>query len=147
MVKVTFLGTSSMLPTKDRNHNAIFLRYKNEGLLIDCGEGTQRQFRLANIPTTKVTKLLITHFHGDHTLGILGLIQSLGANNYKQTLEIYGPKDTKKYIKHMMSSIIFKNKIKMEIHEISKLGKFFENKDFTLESTNLKHAVPCLGYS
>ncbi len=107
-MKITFLGTSSMLPTKERNHSAIFIRYKNEGFLIDCGEGTQRQFRLANIPTTKVTKLLITHFHGDHVLGIPGLIQSLGTNNYKETLEIYGPRETEYRIKLMLSSIILK---------------------------------------
>ena len=147
MIKITFLGTSSMLPTKERNHNAVFIKYKNEGLLVDCGEGTQRQFRLADIPTTKVTKLLITHFHGDHVLGILGLIQSLGANNYKNKLEIYGPKNTKHYIKNMLSSIIFKNKIRMEITEITKSGIFFENKDFILESAQLEHSIYCLGYS
>ena len=136
-----------MIPTKERNHSAIFIRYKNEGLLIDCGEGTQRQFRLANIPTTKVTKLLITHFHGDHVLGIPGLIQSLGANNYTDTLEIYGPKETEDRIKQMLSSIIFKNKIKIRICEITKQGKFFENENFILEATSLKHSTECLGYS
>ncbi len=136
-----------MLPTKERNHSAIFIRYKSEGILLDCGEGTQKQFRLADIPTTKVTKLLITHFHGDHVLGIPGLIQSLGANNYTETLEIYGPRETESRIGLMLSSIIFKNKIKIKINEITKKGKFFENNDFILEAAYLKHSADCLGFS
>ena len=98
MINITFLGTSSMIPTEDRNHSSIFLSYKNEGILIDCGEGTQRQLRIKKIKPSKITKLLITHWHGDHVLGIPGLIQNLGAHNYSKTLEIYGPKNSKKYL-------------------------------------------------
>ena len=89
-MKIKFLGTSSMVPTKDRNHTSILLTYNAENILIDCGEGTQRQLKIANINPCKITKILLTHIHGDHTLGIPGLIQTLGANNYQKTLEIYG---------------------------------------------------------
>ena len=65
-MKITFLGTSSMIPTADRNHNSILFDYENEHILIDCGEGTQRQFRIGNINPVKITKILITHWHGDH---------------------------------------------------------------------------------
>lgn len=145
-MELVFLGTGSMIPTRDRNHIAILLSYKSENLLIDCGEGTQRQFRLANISPTKVTKLLITHWHGDHVLGIPGLIQSLGASEYVKTLEIYGPKGSKEYFYHMMRGFSCKTLINIKITEI-KPGVFFENKDFILKAERLEHPANCLGYS
>ena len=102
-MKITFLGTGAMLPTKERNPNAIFISYNSEGILIDCAEGTQKQLRLAGISPTKVTKLLITHWHGDHVLGIPGLIQSLGASNYTKKLEIYGPQGSKNFFMNGLS--------------------------------------------
>jgi len=145
MINITFLGTSSMIPTEERNHSSIFMSYKNEGILIDCGEGTQRQLRIAKIKPSKITKLLITHWHGDHVLGIPGLIQNLGAHNYSRTLDIYGPKNSKKYIKNMFAGIELKNVIKFNVHEISK-GVFLKNQDFVLECIPLNHNIPCLGY-
>jgi len=145
-MKITFLGTSAMLPTKERNPNAIFISYNSEGILIDCAEGTQRQLRYAQISPTKVTKLLITHWHGDHVLGIPGLMQSLGANNYNKKLEIYGPKGSKIFFKNMMNGLAFKSRIKYELKEINE-GKFFENEDFYLESNNVKHSITCLSYN
>jgi len=135
-----------MLPTKERNPNAIFVSYNTEGILIDCAEGTQRQLRLAGISPVKVTKLLITHWHGDHVLGIPGLIQSLGTSNYTKKLEIYGPKDSLKYFKNMMSGLVFRARINYEVHEINE-EKFFENNDFYLESNKVKHSIDCLSYS
>lgn len=146
MLVITFLGTSSMVPTKERNQTAVFISYGAHGILIDCGEGTQRQFKLAGIPITKVTKLLITHWHGDHVLGIPGLIQTLAASEYKKTLEIYGPKNTKKHFKLMLETFIFDKSIDMKIQEIDK-GKFFENEEYSLECLPLKHGIMTLGYN
>ncbi|MAG45225.1 MAG: hypothetical protein CMH63_00425 [Nanoarchaeota archaeon] len=146
MINITFLGTSSMIPTVDRNHSSLLLTYKNEGILVDCGEGTQRQLRIAGVRPGKITKLLITHWHGDHVLGIPGLIQNLAAHNYTKTLEIYGPKGSKKYLKHMMSGIIQKERTNYTIKEISK-GIFYKNKDFSLEATPVEHGTPCLAFS
>ena len=145
-MKITFLGTGAMLPTKERNPNAILISYNSEGILIDCAEGTQKQLRLAGISPTKVTKLLITHWHGDHVLGIPGLIQSLGASNYTKKLEIYGPKGSKNFFKNMMSGLVFKSRINYELYEIDE-GKFFENRDFYLECNEVKHSIDCLSYS
>ena len=145
MIEIMFLGTSSMVPTKERNHSAVFLRYKNEGILIDCGEGTQRQFKVAGIPITKVTKILITHWHGDHTLGLPGLIQSLGASEYSKRLEIFGPRGTKKHFEHMFKAFIFDQRIELVIKEVD-AGIFFENKEFVLEAFELEHGTKTLGY-
>ena len=76
-MEITFLGTGSMLPTKERNGTAVLLTYRDQGILFDCGEGTQRQLRIANIPPTKITKILVSHWHGDHVFGLPGLILTL----------------------------------------------------------------------
>ena len=81
-INLTFLGTSSMVPTKDRNHSSIYLDYDGEGILFDCGEGTQRQIKSIGLKPSKITKLIISHWHGDHTLGIPGLINTMGNSDY-----------------------------------------------------------------
>ncbi|MBL7051484.1 MAG: ribonuclease Z [Nanoarchaeota archaeon] len=145
-MEITTLGTSSMVPTINRNHSATLLTYKNENILIDCGEGTQRQFRKAKISPVKITKILITHWHGDHVLGLPGLMLTLGHSNYNKTLEIYGPKGTKKFMSHIYKFFETRLKIDYKVHEIEK-GIFFENDKFKLEATELDHGPICLAYS
>ena len=144
-IKIIFLGTSQAIPTATRNHTSILLSYKNENILIDCGEGTQRQFRKANINPCKITRLLITHWHGDHVLGIPGFFQTLALNNYSKMLHVYGPKGTKKFIKEILKIFIKKNRINVKVTEVD--GKFFENNDFALESIGLEHGIPSNGYA
>lgn len=143
-IKITFLGTSSAIPTDKRNHISIFMNYKDENILIDCGEGTQRQIRKAKINPCSITRLLITHFHGDHVFGLPGLLQTLALNNYNKTLYIYGPKGTKKYILEIFKTFIGIKKIKFEIKEVS--GKFLKTKDFEISALPLDHDAPCNGY-
>src|SRR3989338_2203829 len=100
-MQILFLGTSSMVPTKDRNHSGILVSYKNENVLVDCGEGVQRQLKIAGAKLTKITKILISHWHGDHVLGIPGLIQSMNASGQRGELQIYGPIGTKNFMKKM----------------------------------------------
>jgi|SRR3989338_937560 len=144
-MEITFLGTSSMVPTENRNQSAILISYKGEGILVDCGEGTQRQLKIAKIPITKVTKILISHWHGDHTFGLPGLISTMGASNYHGVLEIYGPKGTKKKIEHMFDAFIFDRRVQLKITEISQ-GKFYEDDDFLLEALPLNHGIETFGY-
>lgn len=146
-IKITFLGTSSAIPTSRRNHPAILINYKDETMLFDCGEGTQRQLRKANINPCKITKLLISHWHADHVLGIPGLIQTLMMNEYNQTLEIYGPKNTTQLMQHYLNLFVGKaNKIKLKINEIS-TKKVLETDEFIIQSQELNHDTPTLGYS
>ena len=145
-MEITFLGTGSMIPTKNRNQTAMFLKYKDEGILFDCGEGTQRQFKVIGIAPTKVTKILVSHWHSDHILGLPGLITTLGASKYNKKLEIYGPKDSKKFVQNIFKAFIPKNRINLEVIEVKK-QKIFENHDFYIEALPMKHGAPCLGYS
>jgi ribonuclease Z len=91
--------------------------------------------------------MLITHWHGDHILGIPGLFQTLLMNGYSRKLEIYGPKGTNYYIRKLIELLVPYCKLNLEIHEVSE-GKFFENKEFYLESLPMKHStIPCNAYA
>ena len=153
--ELTFLGTGCMVPTKDRNVIGMFLSYKNKGILMDCGEGTQRQMNIAGINRNKVNYVLISHWHGDHVSGLIGLIQTLGNQNIQNgerlTLHVFGPKETEERMEHMLKTCIFENKIILEIHELlpkrEEILTILDTEDFYIQATRLDHSVPCLGYS
>ncbi len=144
-MNITFLGTTCMTPTKDRNPIATFISYKNEGILVDCGEGTQRQMKIAGIKPTKVTIILLSHWHGDHVIGLPGLLQTMAASEYNRTLHIYGPPGTKKRFKAMFEAFVFDNKIDMELHDI-KEGIFLKKRDFRISALKLDHRIDCYGF-
>jgi ribonuclease Z len=145
-MELTMLGTSCMMPTKARNTSAALLQHKGEGILVDCGEGTQRQFRLAGMSPTAVTKVLVSHWHGDHVLGLPGLIMTLGASGYQRKLDLYGPVGSKRQVKLIFDAFYYDAKIDLEVHEVED-GSIFEGKDFRIEALPLKHKVPCVGYA
>jgi ribonuclease Z len=151
-IELTFLGTGSAIPTKRRNHPAMFLKYKNENILIDCGEGTQRQFRKALLNPQKITKILITHWHGDHTLGIPGLLQTMIMNKRGEKLDIYGPKGTKRKLKEMMDVFMgwylesIGRSFDIVAHEVEE-GVVFDDGDFFVEAIRVDHDVPAVAYS
>jgi ribonuclease Z len=144
-IQITFLGTSQAVPTETRNHTSILLNYKDENILVDCGEGTQRQFRKAKINPCKLTRLLITHWHGDHVLGIPGLLQTLALNNYSKTLNVYGPKGTKKFMTELYKIFVPVGKVKINVNEISS-GKIVSSDDFEIFTLPLEHDTPTNGY-
>lgn len=145
-MKITFLGTACMQPTKERNHPGFILSYNSENILFDCGEGIQRQMKTIKFKPTKITRLLISHWHGDHVLGIPGLMQTMGASEYSKKLYIYGPKGTKENIKSL-NKVFAKHSdiIEHEVIEINN-GKFFENSEFILESYELEHGIDAIGF-
>jgi len=145
-IKLTFLGTGCAIPTKRRNHQATFLQYKEENILIDCGEGTQRQLRIAEINPCSITRILITHWHGDHTLGLAGLLQTLALNGYNKTLKIYGPKGTKEFINIYLSLFVNQGQIKIEIHEIDS-HVIINEEEFLIETKEMRHNALCFAYS
>jgi len=145
MIKVIFLGTSDAIPSAERNHTAILLEYKNESILVDCGEGTQRQFRKAKLNPNRITKILITHWHGDHVLGLAGLLQTLAFSDYNKTLDIYGPRGTKEFMKILLRTFAFQGKYKINVEEVE--NRFFENDEFYLEAEKMTHGTPCNAYS
>lgn len=144
-MEITFLGTSCMMPTKDRNHAGISFSFGSENILFDCGEGTQRQLKIAGISLMKITKLVISHWHGDHVLGIPGLIQSMSASDYKGKLKIYGPIGTKARIEAILNAYVFENKLDYEIFEINE-GEIINTENFIVEAYSLEHGIEAFGY-
>src|SRR3989344_8427986 len=123
MMEITFLGTGCMQPTKTRNHSGILLSYKTENILFDCGEGIQRQMRIAGVKPAKVTRILISHWHGDHVFGLAGLLNTMGADKADKKVYIYGPLGTKKFLGYLLKSFASKDVIEMEVKEV-KSGVF-----------------------
>ncbi|MBI4738139.1 ribonuclease Z [Candidatus Woesearchaeota archaeon] len=148
--ELTFLGTSGMVPTKERNVTGLFIQYKGEGILFDCGEGTQRQMNICGINRNRVTKILVSHWHGDHVGGMLGLIQTIANKETNPKIDIYGPPKSEQFVEHMIKSCIFDVQIDLRVHELDpKKGveRFYEDEDIAVECAYLVHKVPCLGYS
>jgi|APSaa5957512622_1039677.scaffolds.fasta_scaffold00055_67 ribonuclease Z len=144
-IKLTFLGTSDAIPSAKRNHTAMLLTYKGENILIDCGEGTQRQFRKAKLNPCKITRILLTHRHADHILGLPGLLLTMGLSEYNKTLYIYGPKGTKILMKKLIDIFGINTKFKIEVKEVN--GKFLESDEFFIESKKMIHSSDCNAYS
>lgn len=143
-VSIKFLGTGNAVPTKLRNHTAILVTIGNENILVDCGEGTQRQFMYANLSPTKITKLLVTHWHGDHILGIPGLLQTLAMSEYSKTLHIYGPKGTN-YFMNLMSELFKDFKLNLKVEEITSTAKSFGQ--LQIESEEMLHDAATNAYA
>jgi ribonuclease Z len=143
-IKITFLGTADSVPSARRNHTAILLNYEGENILVDCGEGTQRQFRRARLNPCRTTRILITHWHADHILGIPGLLKTLALSGYKKKLYIYGPRRTKIYMNALLKLFGIGRDYPIEVRDIS--GKFLETKDFYIEAESMTHGIPCNAY-
>lgn len=148
MIEMTLLGTSSMVPTKERNVIGVYLEVKGKGILFDCGEGTQRQMNIAGINRNKIQYIFISHWHADHIAGLLGLIQTI-QNNGVETIKLFGPTGTKKHFGHLMEASVFDSKISIEVKEFDcpKVTKIFKCDEFRIEAVNLKHSTPCLAFS
>jgi len=142
---VIFLGTGGSLPTPNRNPSAIMVNRKGELLLFDCGEGTQQQMMKAKTGMMSLTSIFITHYHGDHFLGIPGLIQTMSFQGRTEPLHIYGPKWIHELVKVLIGLGYYKLTFKIEDHEL-KPGDIVERSEYTVRAIKTDHGVPCLGY-
>src|SRR5438046_8562906 len=105
--EVILLGTSSQVPTRARNHNALFLRWDEYGILFDPGEGTQRQMIRAGLTATQITHIAITHFHGDHCLGLAGIIQRLSLDRVTHPVEVIYPQSGQVFFERLRHASSF----------------------------------------
>jgi ribonuclease Z len=140
------LGTASQVPTRERNHNGYFLRWDAEGFLFDPGEGTQRQMIYADVTASQITKIFITHFHGDHCLGLAGVLQRLSLDRVPHAVQIFYPASGEKYLDNLANSSIYHNTAKIEKVPISEEGVVFRGKDYVIESCKLEHSAESWGY-
>ncbi|MFW5704699.1 MAG: ribonuclease Z [Nanoarchaeota archaeon] len=149
-MNLTFLGTGCMVPTNERNHTSLALEYNGKIFLFDCGEATQHQIKKFKVSIGSIKKIFLSHFHGDHVLGLPGLIQTLSNTQGIEKIEIYGPKDAKKFVNHMLNMTIFDSKVPIEIHELkpkkSELLTVLETSEYRISCAQLNHSIPCIGY-
>jgi len=139
------LGTASQIPTRHRNHNGFFLRWDKEGILFDPGEGTQRQLTLAGLSASAITRICITHFHGDHCLGLPGVIQRLSLENVP-TVTVHYPGSGQAYFERLRGASIYAGFEKLDPRPIKTAGILFEDDTLVLETIPLDHEVDCFGY-
>ena len=144
-MRLTFLGTAGSWPTKERSASAIALDTERELLLLDCGEGTQRQFFQSSASFMRVRRVFLTHFHGDHFLGLPGLIQSMCLNNRTEALDIYGPSDAKEMVERVLQLGYFTLRFPVEVHALP-AGHSVELNGYEVRTARADHPVPSLAY-
>ena len=146
-MQITFLGTSSGVPTRSRNVSSVALRLpqRAELWLFDCGEGTQHQVLRSDLKVSQLTRIFVTHMHGDHIFGLMGLLASCGLAGNVEHVDIYGPPDLEEYLKacRRYSQTHFSYPVK--VHTVSP-GVVYEDAEYTVSCELLKHRVPAFGY-
>lgn len=145
MLEITFLGTGAGVPSKDRAMSALAIRQGSQVTLLDCAEGTQRQLMISKLSFMKIDRIFITHLHGDHMLGLPGLIQTMGMSGRKNPLEIYGPKGIGDAIMGMLNACEGVYEYELRIIEMD--GCQTVNFDtHSVSSFPTNHGVPSLGF-
>ncbi len=144
-MQLTFLGTAGSWPTKERSASAIALDLESELVLLDCGEGTQRQFFQSSASFMRVRRVFITHFHGDHFLGLPGLIQSMCLNNRTEPLDVYGPPDAEEMVGRALKMGYFTLRFPVTVHPLAP-GESRELDGYTVRTARADHPVPAIAY-
>ena len=147
-MRIIFLGTCAAIPTKHRNHSSIGIKYEGEVFLFDCGEGTQRQMIYTDISPMKINNIFISHLHGDHILGLAGLLQSIGFNGRTEPINIYGPSETKNTIENILKIGYHSINFKINVYEINskKPIKIIDSEKYMAYAYPVNHSVPCYAY-
>jgi ribonuclease Z len=145
MFRLTFLGTAGSVPTKDRNLPSVALEYEGETFLLDCGEGTQRQFLRFALNPWRIKSIFITHMHGDHFIGIAGLIRTLGIAKRTTPLRIYVPKGEENKVKVLLTFDEAIINYPIIIQGIG-TGVVTKGKGYTISAFRLNHSLDTYGY-
>lgn len=143
---IIILGCSSQQPTRKRNHGAYLVRWNEEGFLFDPGEGTQRQFIFANIAPPVVNRIFISHFHGDHCLGVGSMLMRLNLDKVTHPIHCYYPASGKKYFDRLRYGCIYHENIEVIEHPVSAEGIVDETPNFIIEASFLEHGVHNIGW-
>ncbi len=143
---IIFLGTSGSMPTKIRNLPSVVIRRGAEIIMLDCGEGTQKQMLFSKIGYNKKMKILITHMHGDHVLGLPGLFQSMALLGRSRKIEIFGPEGLEDFIISIERTVRYSRPFDLEICEVSS-GKVIEEREYEILAAEADHGILCFAYA
>jgi ribonuclease Z len=144
--ELVVLGTSSQVPTRQRNHNGYLLRWDREGLLFDPGEGTQRQLLLAGVPASALTRLCLTHLHGDHCLGVPGIVQRLSLDGVPHPVDAYFPASGGEFFTRLRHASAFHDVADVREHPVCSDGPVASGPFGVLETRALEHSIDAVGY-
>lgn len=141
------MGTASAIPTKTRNHAAIVLKIYDRTVLFDCGEGTQKQIMEAQVSPMKIDDIYITHLHGDHILGLPGIIQSLAFRGRTRPLNIYGPVGIVDLMEHIRNLGYYSISYELNVNEITDDDVvIYQQNNFLIRAMRMKHTVTNYAY-
>jgi ribonuclease Z len=146
-MQITFLGTSAGVPTRSRNVSCVALRLTQRGevWLFDCGEGTQHQLLKSDLKLSQITRIFITHLHGDHLFGLVGLLASAGMAGHARSIDVYGPPGIEEYAREVTRLSETHFSYRSEAHTVE-TGTVFEDDEFIVTAQPLRHRIQTFGY-
>jgi ribonuclease Z len=146
-LRITFLGTSAGVPTRARNVSAVALRLPQRGevWLFDCGEATQHQIQRTDLRLSQITRVFISHLHGDHVFGLMGLLASSGLAGAAQAIELYGPRGLEEFVRAVArhTGTLVTDSLKINTAEA---GTIYEDSEYAVTCQPLRHRLSAFGY-
>ncbi|MER6910934.1 ribonuclease Z [Streptomyces sp. NPDC000594] len=144
--ELVVLGTASQVPTRHRNHNGYLLRWDGEGLLFDPGEGTQRQMLRAGVAAHDLNRICVTHFHGDHSLGLAGVIQRINLDRVPHPVTAHYPASGQHFFERLRYATAYRETVRIAEAPVAADGELARTPSYTLEARRLSHPVESFGY-
>ncbi|MBC2867969.1 ribonuclease Z [Streptomyces mexicanus] len=144
--ELVVLGTASQVPTRHRNHNGYLLRWDGEGILFDPGEGTQRQMLRAGVAAHDVNRICVTHFHGDHSLGLAGVIQRINLDQVPHEITAHYPRSGKRFFDRLRYATAYRETVALTEAPVDADGTLATTPAYRLEARRLSHPVESFGY-
>jgi ribonuclease Z len=145
-MKAIFLGTSASTPTAERGLSSIVIQRRGELLLFDAGEGMQRNFIRSRLGMNKRMKIFVTHMHGDHCIGLLGLLQTLSLHGRLIPLDVYGHEKLDEFLKENMRIVNFGLSFEVNMHTIRSEGLVVREKEYEVTCCEAEHLIPSFSY-
>lgn len=144
-IKITFMGTGGSWPSPGRSLPAVAVQIDEIVNLFDCGEGSQKQFMKSSVSFMSIDNVFITHFHGDHFLGLLGMVQSMSFNNREKPLHIYGPKGAIRILGSALNVGYYRPKFEIRVGELE-ADRTYDFGKFRISTLKNDHTVPAMSY-
>ncbi|MBN0048286.1 ribonuclease Z [Streptomyces actuosus] len=144
--ELVVLGTASQVPTRHRNHNGYLLRWDGEGFLFDPGEGTQRQMLRAGVAAHDVDRICVTHFHGDHSLGLAGVVQRINLDKVPHPVTAHYPLSGRRFFERLRYATAYRETVRIDEAPIAADGVIARTDAYTLTASRLSHPVESYGY-
>jgi len=146
MRELVILGTASAVPTRTRNHNGYYLRWDGRNILLDPGEGAQRQCTLAGVSVAAITDVCISHFHGDHCLGLPGVIQRLSHDRVEREIPVAFPAAGHDYFDRLAHASVFNTQTPIRAQPLEDASTTWESGGLQFQALPLDHRIPTVGF-